>query len=123
LRRLADRYAGEVCLALCAGTEVPAWARAVLPALPAEMAEADRRAHELDRAVVDLAEACVLQHRVGQSFAAVVVEANSHGGTVQLTDPAVRARVEGAQPPLGRPVEVVLVEADVARRRVAFRLR
>jgi VacB/RNase II family 3'-5' exoribonuclease len=123
LRRLADRYAGEVCLALCAGTEVPAWARAALPALPAEMAEADRRAHELDRAVVDLAEACVLQHRVGQSFAAVVVEANSHGGTVQLTDPAVRARVEGAQPPLGRPVEVVLVEADVARRRVAFRLR
>ena len=25
LRRLGDRYAGEICLALCAGTEVPGW--------------------------------------------------------------------------------------------------
>jgi VacB/RNase II family 3'-5' exoribonuclease len=123
LRRLADRYVGEVCLALCAGTEVPAWARTALPALPAEMAEADRRAHELDRAAVDLAEACVLQHRVGESFEAVVVESNTHGGTVQLTDPAVRAKLEGAQPPLGRRVQVVLTEADVRTRKVAFRLR
>jgi VacB/RNase II family 3'-5' exoribonuclease len=122
LRRLADRYVGEVCLALCAGAEVPAWARTALPALPAEMAEADRRAHELDRAAVDLAEACVLQHRVGESFEAVVLEANSHGGTVQLTDPAVRARVDAAKPPLGRRVEVVLTEADVRTRKVAFRL-
>ena len=122
LRRLADRYVGEVCLALCAGTEVPAWARTALPALPAEMAAADQRAHELDRAAVDLAEACVLQHRVGESFEAVVVEANTHGGVVQLTDPAVRAKVEGAQPPLGRRVEVVLTEADVSTRKVVFRL-
>src|SRR3954449_8419101 len=25
LRRLGDRYAGEICVALCAGTEVPSW--------------------------------------------------------------------------------------------------
>jgi exoribonuclease R len=122
LRRLADRYVGEVCLALCAGTEVPAWARTALPALPAEMAEADRRAHELDRAAVDLAEACVLRHRVGEAFEAVVVEANSHGGAVQLADPAVRARLDAVKPPLGRRVEVVLTEADVRTRKVAFRL-
>jgi len=122
LRRLADRYVGEVCLALCAGTEVPPWARTALPVLPAEMAEADRSAHELDRAAVDLAEACVLQHRVGESFEGVVVEANSHGGVVQLTDPAVRAPLDGAKPPLGRRVEVVLTQADVRTRKVAFRL-
>ena len=40
LRRLAARYVGEVCLALCAGTEIPSWARQALPALPAEMATA-----------------------------------------------------------------------------------
>ena len=34
LRRLGDRYAGEVCLALCAGHRVPAWVRAALPGLP-----------------------------------------------------------------------------------------
>ena len=35
LRRLVDRYAGEVCLALCAGVPVPGWALRALDALPA----------------------------------------------------------------------------------------
>jgi VacB/RNase II family 3'-5' exoribonuclease len=122
LRRLADRYVGEVCLALCAGTEVPDWVRAALPELPGEMAEADRRAHELDRAVVDLAEAWVLQHRVGESFDAVVVESSSRGGVVQLHDPAVRARLEAPDPPLGASVRVVLLTADIAGRQVSFGL-
>jgi exoribonuclease R len=121
LRRLADRYVGEVCLSLCAGTEVPAWAREALPDLPAEMAEADHRAHALDRAVVDLAEACVLQHRVGEEFDAVVVDTNPRGGAVQLRDPAVRARLEGGAE-LGASVRVVLDKADVRTRQVAFRL-
>jgi exoribonuclease R len=34
LRRLGDRYAGEVCLALCAGTEVPGWVLDRLDTLP-----------------------------------------------------------------------------------------
>jgi exoribonuclease R len=121
LRRLADRYVGEVCLALCAGTEIPSWARDALPALPAEMATADQRAHALDRAVVDLAEAMVMHNRVGETFYGVVVEANSHGGTVQIADPAVRGKVEGAQLPLGQAVNVVLTEADVLTRSVRFR--
>jgi exoribonuclease R len=121
LRRLADRYVGEVCLALCAGTEIPSWARDALPALPAEMATADQRAHALDRAVVDLAEAMVMHNRVGEAFHGVIVEANSHGGTVQITDPAVRGKVEGAELPLGQAVSVVLTEADVLTRSVRFR--
>src|SRR3954471_16843484 len=60
LRRLVDRYVGEVCLALCAGTEVPDWARSALPQLPGEMATGDRRAHELERESVALMEAAVL---------------------------------------------------------------
>jgi exoribonuclease R len=122
LRRLADRYAGEVCVALTNGTAVPDWVREALPLLPSEMGQADQRAHGLDRAAVDLAEAWLLQHRVGETFEAVVVEANAHGGTVQLVDPAVRAHLEAESAPLGARVPVVLTEADVRTRRVVFRL-
>jgi exoribonuclease R len=122
LRRLADRYVGEVCVALCSGQPVPEWARAALPRLPEEMAAADHRAHALDRAVVDLAEAMVLQHRIGAVFQAVVVEANHHGGTVQITDPAVRGKLAAEDPPLGQAVRVRLVEADPQKRVVRFEL-
>ena len=120
LRRLADRYVSEVCLALCAGTPVPDWARAALPELPAEMAAADKRAHEIDRAIVDLAEAVLLAPRIGETFSAVVVESGPKGGMVQLTDPAVRARCEGPDLPLGKTISVRLVTADVAGRKVGF---
>jgi exoribonuclease R len=122
LRRLADRYVGEVCLSLCAGTAVPDWVRQALPRLPEEMAAADQRAHALDRAVVDLAEAMVLQHRVGEVFRAVVVEANAHGGTVQLAEPAVRGKLDGDHPPLGEAVDVRLTEAVPEKRSVRFAL-
>lgn len=121
LRRLADRYVSEVCLALCGGVPVPDWVRAALPELPAEMAAADKRAHQIDRAIVDLAEAVLLAPRVGETFSAVVVESGPKGGAVQLTDPAVRARCEGADLPLGTTISVRLEVADVATRTVSFR--
>jgi VacB/RNase II family 3'-5' exoribonuclease len=120
LRRLADRYVSEICLALCAGEPVPDWVRAALPALPEEMAVADRRAHEVDRAVIDLAEAVVLAHRVGEEFDAVVVERNTKAGVVQLADPAVLARCEGTELPLGQWLRVRLVTADPETRKVTF---
>ena len=121
LRRLVDRYVSEVCLSLSAGVEVPAWVRSALPALPKEMAEADRRAHELERQCVSLMEAAVLHGREGEEFSAVVVEANGSGGTVQLADPAVRAVCEGTLP-VGEQVRVRLAEADVEKRSVRFAL-
>jgi exoribonuclease R len=123
LRRLVDRYVSEVCLSLCAGAEVPGWARSALPQLPAEMAGGDRRAHELERESVALMEAAVLHGREGQEFDAVAVELDEKrgGGTVQLVDPAVRATCEGRLP-LGEAVRVRLVEADLARRSVRFAL-
>jgi exoribonuclease R len=121
LRRLADRYVNEVCLALCAGTEVPGWVRAALPVLPEEMAAGDRRAHEIDRAIVDLAEAIVLAPRSDEELDAVVVESGSKGGAVQLLDPAVRAKCEGSDLPLGERIRVRVVTADPATRTVLFR--
>ena len=122
LRRLVDRYVGAVCLSLCAGEEVPGWVKAALPKLPDEMAEADRRAHELERECVALMEAAVMHGREGEEFDAVAVETDPKGGgTVQLADPAVRASCDG-ELPLGDRVRVKLVEADVATRSVRFTL-
>ena len=121
LRRLADRYVSEVCIALCAGTPVPDWVRVALPALPDEMAAADKRAHEIDRAIVDLTEAVVLAPRVGEVFEAVVVESGEKGGAVQLAEPAVRARCEGSGLPLGEQISVRLEVADPTTRTVTFR--
>jgi exoribonuclease R len=92
------------------------------PGLPEQMAEADRLAHEVDRAVVDMTEAWLLKDRVGQHFPAVVIDAQDHAGTVVLDEPAVRARCDGAGLQVGERVGVILVEADVARREVRFRL-
>ncbi|HKC27585.1 MAG TPA: RNB domain-containing ribonuclease, partial [Jatrophihabitans sp.] len=120
LRRLVDRYAGEVCLALHAGVAVPSWARTALPALPGEMQSADHLAHEVDRAVVDATEAWLLHGRVGATFDAVVIDANEHAGTVVLDKPPVRARCAGSGLPIGERIVVRLVAADVASREVRF---
>lgn len=120
LRRLVDRYVGEICLALCAGQDVPGWARTALPALPGEMAESDRIAGALEKACISLMEAVVLRDSVGQVFDAVVVDLRNGGGTVQLAEPAVRAPFEGDLP-LGAAVRVRLASADVPRRSVVFR--
>lgn len=121
LRRLADRHVGEVCLALCAEQDVPGWAREALPLLPDVMAGATRRAGALERAVVDGAEAVVLAARVGERFDGVVVETGPDRGVVQLHEPPVRARCQGADLPLGERIEVELVSADPATREVLLR--
>jgi exoribonuclease R len=122
LRRLVDRYAGEVCVALCMGENVPEWARRDLPGLPERMAESDRRASALERECVNLMEAAVLRGREGEVFDAVVIDVKEKGGgTVQIRDPAVRAACAG-EVPIGEAVSVRLVEADVRTRRVQFEL-
>lgn len=121
LRRLADRFVSEVCVAVCAGSQVPSWVRAALPKLPALMTASDRRARALDRAVLDFVEAAVLSSRVGQTFDAVVTDVDNDGGIAQIADPAVRARVKGKLP-LGESVRVRLDAADPATGSVTFSL-
>ncbi|MFI5491880.1 RNB domain-containing ribonuclease [Actinoplanes sp. NPDC051859] len=124
LRRLADRYATEVCLALHAGEPVPEWARAALPKLPAAMAATDRVASAADRGAVALTEAVLLADRVGEHFEAAVLDVDDppkekRGGTVAIDEPAVRARCVG-ELPLGERVTVRLAVADPASRTVTF---
>lgn len=122
LRRLVDRYVGEVCVAASAGDELPEWARAALPKLPETMALSNRRAQQYGGGIVSIVEAAVLARSVGHVFEAVVVEIDERGGVVQITDPAVSARCEGDALPLGERVDVRLTLADVAKRQVRFRL-
>jgi len=146
MRRLVDRYASEVCVALCAQQPVPQWVLDGLPGLPDTMQAADRRAHQYERAVVDLVEAVLLAPHVGESFDGAIVEVaapktwhggsrnasgnnhsgnngNAHGGIVMLRDPAIEAHVSSSSDlTLGADVSVKLVEADPSKRSTLFML-
>ncbi|MCW2682415.1 MAG: Ribonuclease, partial [Blastococcus sp.] len=122
LRRLVDRFGTEVCLALCGGVEPAPEVRAALPELPGLMAASDRRTRDVERAVVDAAEAWLLRGREGQTFSAVVVEADDGRGTVVLDDLAIRGRCAGEDLRPGTRVRVRLEQADVPGRTVRFAL-
>lgn len=123
LRRLVDRYVGEVCLAVAAGKDVPDWVRGALPELPEEMEASNSRAQQYEAGIISAVEAALLEDRVGETFDAVVVEIDERdgGGVVQLVEPAVTARCEGNLP-LGDRVRVRLTLADVVKRQVRFEL-
>jgi exoribonuclease R len=119
-RRLVDRYALEVSLALASGTEVPAWVRDALPRLPVEMREGTDRGNRLERAIVDAVEAAVLAPMIGREFDALVVDVWKGGrGEVAIRRPAVVGPCEGATV-LGASVRVRLEEANVATRTIRF---
>ncbi|HLL68777.1 MAG TPA: RNB domain-containing ribonuclease [Micromonosporaceae bacterium] len=127
LRRLADRYATEVCLSLHNAVAVPEWVREALPKLPEVMSNTDRVASAAERGAVELVEAALLSGRIGETFDAAVTDVAEPGGrggvaggTVAIDDPPVRARCDGADLPLGERIRVRLVEADPTRRRVRF---
>jgi len=124
LRRLVDRYAGEICLALCGNEAVPQWVLDKLGELPETMRESGRKASQYEGAVVNLVEAAVLAPRLGETFQGVVVDLDEKvdtKGDVTIQEPAVEAKVSGATPlPLGSDVQVRLTTADVASRKVEF---
>jgi exoribonuclease R len=126
LRRLVDRYALEICVALCAETEVPGWVLAKLDELPATMQESGQRAGQYERAILNLVEAEVLRDHVGATFRGAVVAVdpeNPTKGDVVIQQPAIEGHVTGsAELPLGSHVQVRLVEADPATRTVRFEL-
>jgi exoribonuclease R len=114
LRRLVDRYVGEICLALSNGTDVPQWVRAELPELPSLMAQSDARAKKYERGIIDLLEALVLSTRVGSEFSGTVIEIDRDGtdGVVVIKELAVEARVRG-QVRLGEETTVRLESTDL----------
>ena len=86
------------------------------------MEQSAQKASQYEAGIVSTLEAAVLQHRVGQTFEAVVVEADDDGdgGLVQLREPAVTARCDGQGLPLGERIQVRLELADVMQRQARF---
>jgi exoribonuclease R len=120
LRRLADRYVVECALAVANGREVPEAVQAALPRLPGAMAAATSQSSKVDRAVVDLAEAVLLQGHEGHTFRAVAVEDEGDISRIQLIDIAVVAKLRAAKLQPGDECRVKLVRADPVRREVEF---
>jgi len=126
LRRLVDRWTSEICVALCADTEVPPWVRESMDEIPKIMEECDRKAHAYERSIVSMVEAGLVAEHVGSSFDGVITDVDDREptrGIVALSTLAIEGRVTGtAVLPLGQPVRVKLTEADIAKRTVAFEL-
>lgn len=120
LRRLADRYVVRAALAVANGQPVPPAVSAAFEELPAVMARADARDGQIDRNVIDLAEALMLQGREGTTFEAVVTDADEHGQRIQLCELPVVARVRGPGGKPGDRIRVRLTSADPMQHTLTF---
>ena len=118
LRRLADRYVVDAALAVANGRPVPNEDK--FAELPKVMARADSTDSQIKRAVVDLAEAVMLEGQVGKSFSAVVTDVDERGTRIQLCGPPVVARLPGRDAEPGQALSVTLAEVDPVRRLIRF---
>ncbi len=120
LRRLADRYVIRAALAVANGQPVPEQVSAAFEALPKVMSRADARAGQINRAVIDVAEAVLLSGREGEVFAATVVDADERGARIQLANVPVVVRLGGTGHKPGDTLDVALSDVDVTRRTTKF---
>ena len=122
LRRLVDRFGNELLLALFDDRPPPAWAVEALDELPSLMGQARQRESALERAMLDMAEALVLEHSVGDVFDGYVVALDERRGRaiVQIADPAIVGQVPPEGRRLAEDVKLLVDEVDVAERRVVF---
>jgi len=120
LRRLADRYVVRATLAIANGEPVPDVVTSAFTQLPTVMARADSLGGQIDRAVIDLAEAVMLKGNVGQILPAVVTDVDERGARIQLRDLPVVARVAAHGVGPGDLFQVRLTAADPEQRSVSF---
>lgn len=121
LRRLSDRFAAEVCLALSTGSELPTWVSTRAHDVVAAMRASSHLAAQVDKACLNLTEATVLAPWVGSNFSAIVVHNNEKRQRSRLfvANPPVFAASIGT-PEMGRETAVSLITADTATREVLF---
>ena len=122
LRRLADRYVVMAAYAVANGRPVPPVIADAFARLPKVMARADALGGNIQRAVIDLAEAVVLKDRIGETFTAVVTDVDQRGPRIQLCGLPVVSRLKEAELAAGEAIKVRLDEADPETRRIAFSL-
>ena len=122
LRRLVDRYAGEICVALCADEQVPAGCSPRSRTCRRRWRSAERTAKKYERAIIDLMEVFMIASRIDETFTGSVVEVDRdrRRGTVVLKEPAIEARVIGSDLPLGQEVSLRVASTDAEKGAVTF---
>ena len=122
LRRLADRFSTQVCLALAAGERPDQALRAALDPVADAMAASDRVAAEADRTAIDQVETWVMQDRTTDVFDAVVLRAatDQRPAEVMVVDPPVVSEAHGDGLDAGAQVRVRVARVDAAERRVTY---
>ncbi len=120
LRRLADRYVVQATLAIMNGRDVPDAIAQAFERLPKIMASADALGGQIERAVIDLAEAVVLNGKTGEIFSAVVTDKDERGTRIQLHDIAVVARIDAHSVAPGDSIRVRLTGVDINKRTADF---
>jgi exoribonuclease R len=120
LRRLADRYVIRATLAVMNGEPVPDAVTDAFQRLPKVMGRADALGGQIDRAVIDLAEAVMLDGREGETFAAVVTDVDMRGARMQLADLPVVTRIDAPGAAPGTALQVKLVDSDPGKRAIRF---
>ena len=144
LRRLADRYALDLLVELSNGNQPSSELLDALHALPQVMNESETRSHKLETAIVDFAEARLMQDHQGEKFSALVIGLREDSVVVQIADPPLRTklpfnvfgdenaaqlsqdgatlRVNRTEIILGQTLLLSLVEADPMTRTLTFTL-
>ncbi len=120
LRRLVDRFATGICLAIASSQPIPEWVTANVDQVLSTMKSSGQTASAVDRACLNLTEAVVLQPWVGQNFNATVL--NSDGGDkakILVEEPPILTTCVGG-PNEASTVKVTLIEAEPAARKVRF---
>ena len=120
LRRLVDRFATEICLAIASEQPIPEWVTANVDQVLGTMKSSSQTASAVDRACLKLTEAVVLQPWVGQNFNATVL--NSDGGDkakILVEEPPILTTCVGG-PDEASTIKVTLIEAEPAARKVRF---
>lgn len=126
LRRLADRYVLDLLVHYDQGGAPDDDVMEPLERLPAVMQDAGRRSGQLERQVLDIAEAWQLRQHEGSDFDARVISARDGGFEGQLEEVPVRAWVETREgvrvPALGEEVRLRLTRVRVEEGKLDFRL-
>jgi exoribonuclease R len=121
LRRLADRYVVQATLAIMNGQKVPESVTQAFEKLPKVMASADAMGGQIERIVIDLAEAAILNGRENEIFPAVVTDKDERGTRVQLHDLPVVTRIEAHSVSPGDSIRVQLLRVDMKKRTAEFK--
>ncbi len=118
LRRLADRYVVMAALAIANNEPVPESVSEAFAKLPPVMQRADDTGRQIERAVIDLAEAALLSAQTQRTFGAVVTDVDERGARIQLCDLPVVSRVGGHRLEPGDDLRVRVVSTDIPGRSV-----